>query len=523
MSSTNEITPGGRHALHENPHSSEVGPMDSGGALLPSSRYERENNALRVKLIKLEETVANLCDEMDRLKKENMSLKLNIKRQENDNHSSEYHTDEDELDREVGFSSQWSLKSKGHTYMIPSDMEVTDENETPRESDWILKKKKPKKKRKAESSPEFVEQTQHKPASSDGKTLPFKQDKQAKPKQPPPINLVGIKDYRTVNDVVKSITDKDYKLVALNNDVWKINVQDSDTYRTLTMKLNAEKFQWFTYENKIDRPIKVMARGLHSTCEANEIIEDLQIKGFDIKDAANIIKKERTVNGSGNSAITKKGLPLFMLTFDNKENVQNIYNIRYILNMKVKIEPMRKTSSLIVQCKKCQNFNHTQKYCGREPRCVKCAGNHLTNVCSLNRNVAAKCINCKGQHPANYRGCEVATALQKIRNRGSKAPANRNNPIVSKNTLSQQSNQTVNSLRGNVSYAHVVKKPEDKTNLSNDSQALSAVTKSLEALNKRLDEQSEINKLIFEQLKKLSLGSKKTTSWGIKRQLVKDK
>lgn len=113
--------------------------------------------------------------------------------------------------------------------------------------------------------------------------------------------------------MMKSVTDKQYKVVALNNNVWKMSTPDSDTYRVLTAKLNAEAIQWYTYENKNDRPIKVMARGLHSTCSKVEILEDLKSRGLQAIDANNIMKKERQENDK----VYKKRLPLFMSTFSN--------------------------------------------------------------------------------------------------------------------------------------------------------------------------------------------------------------
>lgn len=102
-----------------------------------------------------------------------------------------------------------------------------------------------------------------------------------------------------------------------------------------------------------------------------------------------------------------------MLTFENQERVEKIYEIKAILNMAIKIEPLRKNTKIIPQCKRCQGFNHMQVYCRKESRCVKCAGKYLTRNCNISRLTAPKCINCKGSHPANYRGCEVAKGLQK--------------------------------------------------------------------------------------------------------------
>lgn len=101
-----------------------------------------------------------------------------------------------------------------------------------------------------------------------------------------------------------------------------------------------------------------------------------------------------------------------MLTFNNQEKVEDIYNIKTTLSMKVKIEPLNKTTNLIPQCKKCQGYNHTQTYSSREPRYVKCAGKHLTATCTVRKNTPPKCVNCKEQHPANYRGCKIAKELQ---------------------------------------------------------------------------------------------------------------
>lgn len=90
-----------------------------------------------------------------------------------------------------------------------------------------------------------------------------------------------------------------------------------------------------------------------------------------------------------------------MLTFNNKEKVEKIYGIKTILNIIVKIEPLRKNTKLIPQCRDVKVLNHTQAYCMKEPRCVKCAENYLTSDFKSSK---AKCINYKGTHSANYWG-----------------------------------------------------------------------------------------------------------------------
>lgn len=330
-----------------------------------------------------------------------------------------------------------------------------------------------------------------------------------KEKPPPPISIVGVTNYPEIQSLMKSVTDKEYKVTALNNDVWKINTLDSDSYRTLSMKLNAEKYQWFTYEDKQARPIKVMARGLHHTCSSKEIMEDLQNKGLKILDAVNMVKKERTENQEGNQTYRKRGLPLFMLVFDNKENVQNIYGIKGILHMKVKIEPMRRTTTRIPQCKKCQGFNHTQRYCSRDPRCVKCSGKHITQACTIGRDVPAKCINCKGQHPASYRGCEVAKQLQQLRNKSRNQPQNHEIRRTQTSNLMDQNPQPSNAGQRRT-FAQVVKGSGSTKYMGSDNNREN-IMNTIETITKRLDDQSNLNNMIFDQLKKMQLPQRNPT------------
>jgi hypothetical protein len=48
------------------------------------------------------------------------------------------------------------------------------------------------------------------------------------------------------------------------------------------------------------------------------------------------------------------------------------------------------------------------------PRCDKCACDHLTNQCHRKgRSSDVRCVLCGGNHPANYKGCTVYKDLQK--------------------------------------------------------------------------------------------------------------
>lgn len=285
------------------------------------------------------------------------------------------------------------------TIGVPTTWKEEEEIVT-QETAWMLPKNK---KRKAVSSPEQIK-TDSQTSSKKAPETPAK-----KIHKPPPVILSNIKDYNQININLQAKKIK-FQTKLLNNNQLKINVDSETEYRDLTSFVNNNNIEWHTYENKQTRPIRVMARNLHPSCSPEMIKEELLDRNFQILEVANKIKKITEDN-----VVKRIQLPLFMLTFKNTENLKNIYEIKHICGMQIKIETI-KNNTLIPQCKKCQRFGHTQKYCQRPAVCVKCAGSHLTIECNKPKNVKPKCSNCGEDHPASYRGCLVAKELQKRRN-----------------------------------------------------------------------------------------------------------
>ena len=111
---------------------------------------------------------------------------------------------------------------------------------------------------------------------------------------------------------------------------------------------------------------------------------------------------------------------MFFLDLDPNPNNKQIYDLRYINNAVVKIEPQRKIND-IVQCHRCQQYGHTKAYCRKPFACVKCGLNHSTAECKKSIDAPPKCIHCLNNHTANYKGCKVYQAL-----RQKTSPSNRN-------------------------------------------------------------------------------------------------
>lgn len=293
----------------------------------------------------------------------------------------------------------------------------------------------------------------------------------------------------------------------LNNEQVKVNVEDPDEYKNLTKILSGSNYSWHTYENKQTRPIRVVAKKLHYSCKPERIIEDLRNMGFEIIEAVNMLKTK-----------DKTPLSLFMLTFQNSENIKKIYEIKEILGMKVDIETLRK-SKLIPQCKKCQAFGHTQRFCNREQRYVKCAVKHPSKDCSKSKQIQLKYANCGENHPANYRGCEVAKKLQTMRNEALKKRINNNmQPIkeigfadvVQGKTFSQAvqgTNAMDNKLLNN-------DKMQDNNNVTS---SLAKLVEKLDNLEKNFSEQGELLNGIFGRLSKLKGLSKRVATPHVRR------
>lgn len=347
--------------------------------------FSSSNKLIMNQLAELTKKVNYLEAQCNELKCENKSLKdENRKLKQNDSLIKNLNTDDE--------------KSVSEFY--------TDEEELSKETDWILKKR-PSKKRKAESSPVLHQNATTQKSMPMGKISSNHPTSNAIPKTsaPPPIMVSGITDYYKFVTQIKECAKDDFSIKLINNGIHKLNTKNSNDYRIITEKLNKLNISWYSYENKQSRPIRVMVKNLHRSCDPELIVSDLKAQGFKATEAVRKLKWK-----------TKEPLDMFLLTFDSSEDVSKIHNIKYILASVVKIESVKRPN-IIPQCKKCQAFGHTKNYCSRAPRCVKCAGKHSTESCTKHDKQQPKCCNCGENHPANYRGCVVAKELQTIRNK----------------------------------------------------------------------------------------------------------
>lgn len=559
MSKTNRYnTPGGNPDKLVNPLSSEIGPTDSGEDQLLLLLNRRSSKTLRTPpkispRVTPSKTPTQKSNEIEVInEKGTIYEKSETKDQQCSTKNNEIHQVESEnyfdkwqieilarkqlealveslqqqvkrLEEKVSLLDKKSVKdniSSQKSSVVKSPQKTanefhTDEEELLLETEGNRNKRKSKK-RKAESSPEAVIKCQQTGSKSDTATIMRASNKEirdlpqnkshvkgTRQTAPPPIMISGLAMFGELKSIVEKCTNKACKYTSYNKDNWKVIVEDADAYRSVTEELNKKKIQWHSYENKATRSIKVVARGLHSSCVAKEIVEDLIQKGFQALDANNLIKNEIVKDSTGVSTTKKRSLPLFMLTFENKESLDKIYSIKSIMGIVVKIEPLRK-SKTVPQCKRCQAFGHTQKYCNREFACVKCEGRHATKNCPMGREQKAKCVNCQGNHPASYRGCPVAKKFQdtkrknktgnKLRNSTNTKPVVESKKVTVDNITKNQPGKAIALSKSdeNKSYSQIIKNVRKNEETS--------IKEMLELILKRIDQQDLNIKQLSEEV-----------------------
>ena len=281
--------------------------------------------------------------------------------------------------------------------------------------------------------------------------------------KPPPIFVAGVKQINPLIDLLNTIVPDKYAIKALHNDEVRIQPSTGKDYTSIIKALKEKDTEFHTYQSKQSRPFRVVLKNVHPSTNIEEIKSGIQKLGHDVINILNIKQRK-----------TKEPLPLFFVDIKRNDNNHEIYNVRKLLNLIVTFEPPHVKQEL-PQCMRCQRYGHTKNFCTRNPRCVKCLGNHFTKDCSrTERTNDVKCVNCKENHPANYRGCLI---YQQLHQRHYSRPP-----------LTQQGNQDIlqtprrplplQPLQPGVSYAQIANRNSQQYQSSSNAQQPSHTTSS---------------------------------------------
>lgn len=102
----------------------------------------------------------------------------------------------------------------------------------------------------------------------------------------------------------------------------------------------------------------------------------------------------------------KTDQPSILIKLPRIEKSGNIYPLRTLVYMKIRVEPQRIRAS-IQQCHRYQQFNRNKVHSRSNPRCIECGKVYLTNTCNESLDQNATCASFGGPHPVNYRRCRL--------------------------------------------------------------------------------------------------------------------
>ncbi|GJQ79451.1 hypothetical protein Trydic_g5039 [Trypoxylus dichotomus] len=178
----------------------------------------------------------------------------------------------------------------------------------------------------------------------------------------------------------KRITATKSKLI---NSGIQVEPATEEDYRILSKLLKDQKTQFYTYQLKSDKKLKVVLRGITQDITDDEIKQDLQAQDYPV---------EKITRMKG-----KQGKPSPLVLVEIDRLYKSIYNTTDCCGLAVKVEALR-TRNIIVQCHKCQMFGHTQSSCNINYKCE----DHSTHLCEKPRTTPPKCANCGGEHLSTY-------------------------------------------------------------------------------------------------------------------------
>lgn len=285
---------------------------------------------------------------------------------------------------------------------------------------------------------------------SDEEPVTVKENKEYLPR-PEPIFITGVVSIIPLRElIVKFVDINKFTMTTLRSGhVIKLMPEDIETYKTIRENLIKNNINHYTYQLKSERAYRIVIKGLHASENIEEIKEELQAKGHAVRQIVNVLHR-----------LTKEKLPIYFVDLEPQANNKDVFNLKFINHVKVKIEPPYKKKE-VLQCKRCQRFGHCKNQCFRPFRCVKCGDDHPTSICTKTPETEAVCANCQGKHPASYKGCiKYKQYKEKFLNLKPAKQLKPTQDVPQTKTKHAQHNHNENdkpTLNKEISYANVLK------------------------------------------------------------------
>ncbi|GBN05498.1 putative RNA-directed DNA polymerase from transposon X-element, partial [Araneus ventricosus] len=209
----------------------------------------------------------------------------------------------------------------------------------------------------------------------------------------PPIVIDNPKNVPQLLQTLSALTEEIVTGRMISSDKLKIFPPTSEAHRKIQRQITKDGLKSHTFELNDEKKIKIVIRGLDPDHDVSVIMQELARQGF-TPELCHPLRHRQS----------NKNMPLFLVVLPKIPKSKEIYYLEYIGQMRVSVESLRKKQTP-GQCYKCQDYFHHSSRCTRDPRCMKCAGNHWSRDCPKPKETPATCLHCKGNHTANYSGC----------------------------------------------------------------------------------------------------------------------
>lgn len=197
-------------------------------------------------------------------------------------------------------------------------------------------------------------------------------------------------NWTTIKHDLKEINITNFTGKIFGDEI-KIKLTSTEDFRKTKKHLDEKQIEHHTFQLQSDKPLRVVLKNIPKETSEEEIDNALTHEGFTI---SKVKQMHRFHDGA------RKPLPSFIVTMPKNDKNKEIFDLTYLLQLKIKVESYRGRNR-VTQCFRCQGFNHVQSSCGYKPKCLKCAEDHLTYLCQKDKETPPKCTNCNGPHPAN--------------------------------------------------------------------------------------------------------------------------
>ena len=226
----------------------------------------------------------------------------------------------------------------------------------------------------------------------------------------PPITVLKC-NFEQMHQLCKTNNIADYSVRKVSIGI-KLYCKNKSDYDLMIQKLT-NKFEFFSYATKSERPYKALLFGLDKM-DPSIIKKQLISMGLKCLDVKPVEK-----SGNNNLAYVFYVVYFERQSITLKELKQSFSNIEHI---RVRWEFQRQSSNKVTQCYNCQMFGHGASRCKVKTFCAICAGNHATANCEA---TIVKCTNCRGAHKSNSNDCPVKLEYIRIKQQHKKQPVRR--------------------------------------------------------------------------------------------------